>query len=433
MNTFLAWRRWLLLVSFACGCGTVPLRAQSTAPLPDSPARTNTPPGAPTSVVTSAPTTALAPDPAPQRPAPPRFRTFASFATTPDQTGLAQQLDAMSRTPGTDLAGVLAVLSQLPAAQVGPALNQLSPAGYDADTAGGMAAAHRQIGLISSFIDDSIADDAGPWSLWAAGVNGSADGPQAASSSQTGGGGGGADYHFGRNIRFGFAFGYSHTDITQPDSGSRGQMDAVNYGSYATWKFAQGYVEAIFSMADESFTDQREIQFGQLDRFATSHHDGRSGSGYLGTGYDLTLAGARVRPTAAVEYGRFHQQGFTEAGAGSLNLAVEDQTDETLQSRVGLRADYDLKITGVKVTPRANVVWGHQFDTDPRTLQVSFAQGGTDTFTVHAPPGTADGLETSAGCAVACFGVNLYADYSLTFAGASGMAHTLQAGLWTKF
>jgi outer membrane autotransporter protein len=416
----------LSLVCLAWGCSTGQLFAQAGAPR-------DTPPPPDVPIITVTTTTVTAPAPAPTPPPPPRFRTFAEFATTPAQLGIAQQLDAMGKKPGTDLAGILDTLSHLPAGQVGPALTQLSPAGYDADTAAAMAAAHRHLGLISSFIEDSIADDVGPWSLWAAGLNGTDDGPQADSSARTSGGAGGADYHFGRNIRFGFAFGYSRTDIIQPGTGSRSQMDAANYGSYLTWKFAQGYVEAIFSMVEESFTDQREINFGQLDRFAASQHDGRGGSGYLGTGYDLNLAGIRLRPNAALEYGRFHQQAFTEAGAGSLNLALDDQTDDSLQSHVGLRADYDLKLPAVTVTPRATVAWGHQFDTDPRNLQASFAQGGSAPFTVQGESSSADGLETSAGFSAALFGVHLYADYALTFAGSSGMAHSLQAGLWTKF
>jgi outer membrane autotransporter protein len=352
---------------------------------------------------------------------------------TPDAQGLAFQLDAMGKKPSADLAAVLDILSGLPSEQVGPALDQLSPAGYDAGSAAARAAARRHIGLIASFIENGIAEDTGPVSLWAAGLNGSADGPQAGSSSRTGGGAGGADYHIGRNIRFGFAFGYSHTAVTQPGSASRGQMDAVNYGSYASWKFAQGYFEAIFSMVEENFSDQRAISFGQLERVAASQHDGRGGSGYLGTGYDFTLAGLRLRPNAALEYGRFQQQAFTETGAGSLDLAVDDQTDDTLQSQVGVRADYDLKLPGIKLTPRAAVKWGHQFNTDPRTLQARFAQGGSEKFTVHGLPGTADGCETSAGFSATFFGVNLYADYILNFAGSSGMGHALQAGLWTRF
>ena len=428
IDTILTSRRWLWLICLAWGCSGGPLATQGASRYP--PIITNAPAVTPPATVTT--TTATAPVPAP-KPPPPRFRTFTDYATTPNQIAIASQLDAMSKRPSSDLAGVLDILSRIPANQVGPALNQLSPAGYDADTAAAAAASHAQIGMIADFIEDSIADDVGPWSLWTAGINGSADGPQADSSSRTAGGAGGADYHIGRNIRFGFAFGYTHTDITQPGSASRGQMDAANYGSYATWKFAQGYVEAIFNMAEQSFSDQRAINFGQLDRFAASQHDGRGGSGYLGTGYDFKFASLRLRPNAAMEYGRFHQQAFTESGAGSLDLALDDHTDTSLQSRVGLRADYDFTLVAVKVTPRATVAWGHQFNTDPRTLQAGFAQGGTAPFSVQGPPGTADGASTSAGFSAAFLGVNLFADYTLTFAGSSGMGHGLQGGLWTKF
>lgn len=377
---------------------------------------------------TSTPTVVTTP-----APEPPRFRIFSSFANTPDQQGIASQLDSMSRHPGSDLAGVLDILSRLPSDQVGAALNQLLPKSHDADTSAAIDAARRQIALVASFLEDSLTDDAGPWSVWTAGIHGSADGRQGDSSSHTAGGAGGADYRFGRNIRFGFAFGYTRTDVTQPGSASRGRVNAFNYGSYATWRFAQGYVEAIFNMAEDSYEDQRQILIGQLERFANSRHDGRSGSGYLGAGYDLTIAGLRLRPTAAFEYGRFHQQSFTEDGAGSLNMIIDDRTDDALQSRLGVRTDYEFNVVAVTVTPRASVNWGHQFNTDPRALQASFAQGGTTPFILHGPPGTADGLETSAGFSAKFLGVNLFADYLLTITGSSGMGHSFQVGLWTKF
>ena len=121
----------LSLVCLAWGCATGPLLAADVPSLrPPAPVTPATP------TVTT--TTAAAPAPTPP---PPRFRTFADFATTPAQLGIALQLDAMGKNPGSDLAGVLDTLSHLPAGQVGPALTQLSPAGYDADTAAAMGAA----------------------------------------------------------------------------------------------------------------------------------------------------------------------------------------------------------------------------------------------------------------------------------------------------
>ena len=408
---------WLLIVPWGSAQG------QSVAPLADT--------GAPP-VVVAAPVVMVA-VPAPQPPPPPRFRTFTDYATTPGQQAVAGRLDTLAKNPGADLAGVLDILSHLPATQVGAALEQLSPTFYAADSAAAASAAQRHVGLVASYLDDGVPDETKPFSLWTAGLNGSGDGPQAQSSTRTAGGAGGGDYRLGRNLRFGFAFGYTHSDTTQPGSGSRSQMDAFNYGSYATWKFAHGYIEAIFNLAEESYSDQREIAFGSLERLALSQHDGRGGSGYLGGGYDLTLAGIRLRPNAALEYGRFHQAAFTESGAGSLNMVLDDRTDTSLQSRIGLRADYAIKLPFVQLTPRATATWGHDFNTDPSTLQANFAQGGTAPFTLQGPPGTADGLETSAGFSAAFFGVNLFADYVLTFAGSSGLGHSMQAGLWTRF
>ena len=369
------------------------------------------------------------------RQSPPRFRILQDFASNPDQQGIAGQLDAMGREPNADLLGVLDELTRIPPDQVGPALDQISPASYDADTDAALSAGHRHIEMVSGFLEDSAAssgENDSRWSPWVGGIKGTDEGRNN-SSARTLGSAGGMDYRFGKNIRFGFQFGYSHSDVTYSDSSSKGKIDLVNYGSYALWAPSHGYIEAIVNMTDQSFDDQRQISFGEVNRLALAKYDGRGRSAYLGTGYDFTLAGCRLRPTAAMEYGRFQRDGFTEDGAGSLNLAVDGSTEDSVQSHVGVRMDYELKFLLVTVTPRATVSWGHQFETAPRELEARFEQSGTEPFTVHGEAGNADGLETSAGLAAKIFGVSAFMDYGVTFAGGAEAARTLKAGLWTMF
>ncbi|MCX7010141.1 MAG: autotransporter outer membrane beta-barrel domain-containing protein [Kiritimatiellaeota bacterium] len=366
-------------------------------------------------------------------PAPPRFRTFGNFATNPDQQGIAGQLDARAKQAGTDLASVMDVMTRIPASQVPAALDQLSPATYDADTTAALAAGSRHLQMVAGFLDETATggQDGGPWTPWVAGISGTDEG-RGDSSSRTLGSAGGMDYHFGRNIRFGFAFGAEHTDVTHLDSATRGQIDSLNYSAYAVWKPAFGYLEVIVNRTEQNFDDLRQISFGELNRLAGSQHDGHGNSAYVGTGYDVTMAGLRLRPTAAMEYGRFTQKGFTEDGAGSLNLAVDENTADALQSHVGVRMDYETHLLGMTITPRATVAWGHQFSTDPRELQARFQSGG-DAFTVHGVDGAANGLETSGGVAANIFGVAVFMDYGVSFAGGEGMVHTVKAGVWSRF
>lgn len=413
MNT----TRWLSVLVAGLLVTVAGVQAQTIAP-------PLTPP--PTTVVTNPPAETLAP---------PRFRTFSILAVTPDQQGIANQLDAQAQRPGTDLAMVMDELSRIPVGQVPAALDQLSPTGYDADTTAALAAGGRHVGLVAGFLDETAtagAQDGTPWTPWVLGLSGTDDGRDG-SSSRTVGSAGGMDYRFGRNIRFGFAFGVEHTDVTHLDSATRGQLDTLNYSAYAVWRPAFGYIEMIVNRSEQSFDDLRQISFGELSRMAISHHDGHGNSAYVGTGYDVTLAGLRLRPTAAMEYGRFSQQRFTEDGAGSLNLAVDDSTVGSIQSRVGIRLDYETRLLGITVTPRANLGWGHQFSTDPRELQARFAQLGGEAFTVHGVESPADGFETSAGVATTFFGVSAFMDYAVVFTGGEVLNHTIKAGVWSRF
>lgn len=372
-------------------------------------------------------------EPAPIPPPPPRFRTFGDFASGRDSHGIAAQLDTMGANPDSDLLGVLDELTRIPPGQVDSALAQLSPAVYDGDTDAALSAGRRHMDMVSGFLDDSTAqENDGRWSPWIGGLNGTDDG-RGDSVSKTHGGAGGADYRFGRNIRFGFQFGYSHSDVTRPDSSTEGKIDIWNYGTYALWQPAYGYIEAIVNLSDQSYDDQREISFGQINRLATSSHDGRGKTAYLGAGLDRTILGFRVRPTAAMEYGRLHQDSFTEDGADSLNLWVDSRDEDSLRSQLGMRFDYDLPFLLAQVTPRARINWGHEFVTDPRDLEAQFAQSGTEPFTVHGEAGNADGLDVSGGLAVKVFGVSAFVDYDVTYSAGNDVGHAVTAGLWTVF
>ena len=69
--------------------------------------------------------------------------------------------------------------------------------------------------------------------------------------------------------------------------------------------------------------------------------------------------------------------GFTEQGAGSLNLKVASQTADSLQTGLGGRLTVPLQVGSVKVVPQGYAFYQHEFANGSRGLNASLSQGSS--------------------------------------------------------
>jgi len=60
-----------------------------------------------------------------------------------------------------------------------------------------------------------------------------------------------------------------------------------------------------------------------------------------------------------------------------LNLTVASQSADSLQSGVGARVSYPVKVGNVSVKPQLSVTWQHEFSDNTRGLNASLAAGGS--------------------------------------------------------
>ncbi len=67
------------------------------------------------------------------------------------------------------------------------------------------------------------------------------------------------------------------------------------------------------------------------------------------------------------------QQGFTESGAGSLNLVVAQQTTSSLRTTFGADLAARLPIAGQSVDFDFRLGWLHEYADTSRPLNASFA------------------------------------------------------------
>jgi outer membrane autotransporter protein len=170
-------------------------------------------------------------------------------------------------------------------------------------------------------------------------------------------------------IRIGIAAtgGSSRLSSDNNETGkARGSAIAV-YGGYAAGPWS---VSASASMGWGKNHLDRNIAVGGLNRVASSDFDSNTLSAYGEASYSIQMDGWALQPLAGLSLSRNKADGFTETGAGALNLQVAGQTTNSSRSMLGAKAS--LAAGRIRIEPR--VIWAHEFG-DLNTPMMAQFQG----------------------------------------------------------
>jgi outer membrane autotransporter protein len=221
----------------------------------------------------------------------------------------------------------------------------------------------------------------GRWGLFADG--GAAFGSQKSSSNQTGYNftlGGftlGADYRLSDNLLVGLATGYSNTASGFFGSGGSVTVNSIPFNAYAAYFSGSLYAYGSLGYALNLYSLKRGINVAGIGRDATSSTPGNQFNLYGETGYDLRLSRFILTPAATLAYSALWLGGFTEQGAGALNLKVGSQNASSVQTGVGCRVTVPLKVGQVLVVPQGYAFYQHEFSNGSRGLNASLSQGSS--------------------------------------------------------
>jgi outer membrane autotransporter protein len=159
------------------------------------------------------------------------------------------------------------------------------------------------------------------------------------------------------------------------DSYDRGRSRSSALAVYAAYADGAWRVNGLVSLGFHSNHMDRGIVVGPVARIASSDFGSSTAVAYGEVTYGMEMAGWTLQPMAALSLGRNRTDGFTEQGAGALNLAVSAQTVRSARSLLGLKAGFDLG--RLRIEPR--LVWAHEFGNynSPMTAQL---QGGATAY-----------------------------------------------------
>lgn len=179
------------------------------------------------------------------------------------------------------------------------------------------------------------------YAVWAEGLglfasqNGVHENP--AYHSSTGCGLIGADFYNFKNGQMGAALGYAQSSIAESGTGD-GSIQYYLAGLYGTAYIDDGYVELSLWGSFDQFHNKRNIAYPGFNATASSDHRGWQLVPHIGGGYDFNFSWGAIEPFATFDAAALFQQGYSEHGAGVLDMRVKSSTSWLLRSKVGLNA-----------------------------------------------------------------------------------------------
>jgi subtilase-type serine protease len=194
----------------------------------------------------------------------------------------------------------------------------------------------------------------------------------------------GVGYHLDENTVVGVLGGYASTSVhgggnVDSSSGIRTKQ----LGLYLRIRTEEAYLLGIAAYGRQQTDATRRIQFAAIDREAKADIDGDEFSTWWEYGRNLHVAAGILQPFVGVQYIGLWTDGYTEEGAGALNLQVGDQNNNSLRSQLGARFLLPMAITQnspARLIPEVSARWMHEFLDDDRVLPVQFAGTPGSTF-----------------------------------------------------
>lgn len=185
----------------------------------------------------------------------------------------------------------------------------------------------------------------------------------------------GYDSAVSESLRLGAAVSYGNVEIDSNAGNQNVDVDsyeAMLYGSYVL----DATTELNFIAGAGFFNSEsrRHISFGGLNRTASAEYDSWSARVGAGVGRVIEISpGLQVIPALRLDYSYLENDSYTETGAGTLNLRVDEQTAEQLIPEISAKVKYNVN-DNLSLTGEAGV--GYDVLTERSSVTSAFVGGG---------------------------------------------------------
>jgi uncharacterized protein with beta-barrel porin domain len=206
----------------------------------------------------------------------------------------------------------------------------------------------------------------------------------------------GTDTQLFSNIRGGLAMSVNQTDLDFDKSAS-GDQQSILMGIYAETGVDNIYGDISLSFGLHENDADRQISFTNYTTTVSPEFDGNSIQVHAGGGYLFHSNSWLFGPTLSLDFISTKTDEFKEKSGGFLDLSIDSSTEESFVSSAGFKVTRHLDIDAVSIIPRFELAWLHSFSGDENSMDASFIDYPSASFTILGSGIPADIISAEAG------------------------------------
>ncbi|MCB1109722.1 MAG: autotransporter domain-containing protein [Chlamydiia bacterium] len=171
------------------------------------------------------------------------------------------------------------------------------------------------------------------------------------------------------NLQLGGSIGYTHAYINWKRNRGDGSIDTL-YGSlFSYFSYDWLSVEGAWIAGYNYYSTTRNIRIGgaiPIRRNAKAHHHGFETSLHAKGSYDVVGKYSRFSPFVSVDLLYVYEGSFSESSAKSLNLDISSKHSNLLQTEAGVELSHCYNLMGRTLTPfiGTSFIWEKRFSGD---------------------------------------------------------------------
>ena len=192
----------------------------------------------------------------------------------------------------------------------------------------------------------------------------------------------GYDTPLGLNTRAGLGAGYARSSIEGKTFDATIDSDSYRATAYLGHENGPWFINGSASIGWNEYSGRRHILFTGVDRTADAKYDGQDYTAFVNTGYHLPVQKFTITPLASLQYSHMDLDGYTETGAGDINLKVNSQDYNFLESGLGVKVEHGFSYSNkMTFVPDVHFKWLHELNNPTLQNTASFNVAGSPSFT----------------------------------------------------
>ena len=161
----------------------------------------------------------------------------------------------------------------------------------------------------------------------------------------------GYDVPLNNQSRIGLGAGYTNTSIDGNNSPGSTQVDSYQVTGYYEYAPQPWFMRAALTAGVDKYDSKRYINFPGVNRRLTADYSGEQYTALVAAGKHFYINETTITPLVSLQASHIKVDSFKEKGGADLNLNVDSQDYDFLQSSLGVKVERIIKTSNGAVSP----------------------------------------------------------------------------------